>query len=399
MNFRRWFTAVAVLTLFASLAFAQTYGSGGGAMTCSTVTQVTPQIRAEGVTELVGDIVITCSGGTASASGTIPIPQGNIIVSLSAPVTSRLTTQGAPSVALGTPSEAILLVDDPNSGEAGPVPGYGPYAPLSVCPNADGCTEYPTEVIGPNGAPYIVATASAQTTVPYTGSPIPGWNVFQGNVSGGGVISFQGVPFLPPVTSGVVRTFRITNVRVAPGGVGAITATISTNGQSTLSITTPNVTVAYAANSISTSVTNNTTTWPLCSPSSYMGVATLHFTEMIPGAFKTRIAPVGTYSSYIGTTGAGYYDSVGVNLQDIPGQLYTSESGFIIPLNLGVQAGLADFGTRLKATFANLPSNVTVYVTATSTTTAPSYPGSFNALETPYAVLVSTTGVENAILP
>ena len=63
MNFRRWITALAVLTLFVGLAAAQTSGGSGTAMTCETVSQVTPTIRSEGVTELVGDIVITCQGG------------------------------------------------------------------------------------------------------------------------------------------------------------------------------------------------------------------------------------------------------------------------------------------------------------------------------------------------
>ena len=90
MNFRRCITALALLTLFAGLAAAQNYGSAGGAMTCDTVAQVTPTIRAEGITELVGDIVITCQGGNASASGSIPIPQGNIVVSVNQPVTSQI---------------------------------------------------------------------------------------------------------------------------------------------------------------------------------------------------------------------------------------------------------------------------------------------------------------------
>src|ERR1035437_6459265 len=159
MNFRRWITALAVLTLFVGLAAAQTSG-GGTALTCATVAQVTPTLRSEGITELVGDIVITCQGGTQVAPGTA-IPQGNIVVSLTNSlangITSRLQTGGAPAGAAGIPSEALLMVDEPNSGLLGPVPNFGPGAPLNVCTTpGQGCVEYATSVAGTGGT-YIVA--------------------------------------------------------------------------------------------------------------------------------------------------------------------------------------------------------------------------------------------------
>jgi hypothetical protein len=57
-------------------------------------------------------------------------------------------------------------------------------------------------------------------------------------------------------------------------------------------------------------------------------------------------------------------------VQNVPGTIYNSESGLIEPLvtasssSLGTTsvAGLADFGTRLKATFNNVPSGVTLFV-------------------------------------
>jgi len=56
---------------------------------------------------------------------------------------------------------------------------------------------------------------------------------------------------------------------------------------------------------------------------------------------------------------------VNTGTQRIPGTVYNSESNFIFPLTnatTGFTAGLADFGTRLKATFTNLPANVRLYV-------------------------------------
>ena len=67
-------------------------------------------------------------------------------------------------------------------------------------------------------------------------------------------------------------------------------------------------------------------------------------------------------------------------IQNIPGAIYNSESGFIsnfttpgsttlAPLTdtvggLTFSAGLADYGTRLKAVFSNIPTGVSVWVSA-----------------------------------
>ena len=42
-----------------------------------------------------------------------------------------------------------------------------------------------------------------------------------------------------------------------------------------------------------------------------------------------------------------------------------SESGFILPVGGGT-AGLADFGTRLKATFNNVPTGINIFVSTTN---------------------------------
>ncbi|MGA3095130.1 MAG: hypothetical protein ABSF25_01645 [Bryobacteraceae bacterium] len=394
MNFRRWITALAVVTLFVGLAAAQTSG-GGTALTCNTVAQVTPTIRSEGLTEEVGDIVITCQGGTYVALNTA-IPQGNIVISLTAPVTSRLASGSAPAGAAGQPSEAILMVDEPNSGLAGPVPGFGPGASLSVCPTpGTGCTEYATSVAG-TGGNYVVAT-NAQNP----GTPAPGYNVFQGNVSGN-TVSFQGIPFLPPVTNGVVRVYRITNIRVNATGAGSsvvsgvqpVYAYISTNGASTLPINSANgITVGFVSTSLNPSVTNAKTAFTQCLGQTQATVATLNFADTFPSAFKTRIAPFGTTgTSYIGTSSAAAYPQ-----QSIPGQLYGSESNFILPVN-GVQAGLADFGTRFQAVFNNLPSGATIYVSPINTNAGTGVQGGYNIVEPAIALLTTggATGVFTA---
>jgi hypothetical protein len=395
MNFRRWITALAVLTLFAGLAVAQTSGTGGGtAMNCSTIAQVTPTVRAEGMTELVGDILITCSGGSALVAGA-PIPAGNIVVSLTAQsVTSRLGA--SQSDTNGTPSEAILMIDEPNSGLIPVVAGYGPAAPLSVCGAAGGtgCTEYVGQ--SATGIPLAVSDSCGVTNTCGLGDRT--FNVFQGNVSAPNIVTFQGVPFLPPASAGVVRVFRITNIRInaslngVTSGYLPINAQISTNGAQTLPISNSSITVAFVTPSMVPKVDGIGTNYQQCMTSAGQ-VATLHFQEQFPSAFKTRINPVGTtagagaYSSYLGTTSAGYY------MQNVPGQLYLSESGFILPVN-GQAAGLADFGTRFKAVFANLPAGATIYVSQQNTNAGSGNIGYFNPIEP--SIAYATTGESSA---
>src|SRR5262249_14258171 len=68
------------------------------------------------------------------------------------------------------------------------------------------------------------------------------------------------------------------------------------------------------------------------------------FSENFPSAFKTR-------------TSAG----TGITAQNTLALIYNSESGYY---NSGLSGslGLADFGTRLKAVFNNIPPGVTLYI-------------------------------------
>ncbi|HOQ47100.1 MAG TPA: hypothetical protein PK157_17410, partial [Bryobacteraceae bacterium] len=56
-DFRKWFLVLAVLALVALPASAQ------APFTCTATPGSTPTIRDAGLTELVGDVVLTCSGG------------------------------------------------------------------------------------------------------------------------------------------------------------------------------------------------------------------------------------------------------------------------------------------------------------------------------------------------
>src|ERR1035438_1395124 len=93
MNFRRWITALAVLALFAGFASAQIANSNAstGPFTCNASVAVPPVLRAEGLTELVGDIVLTCQGGAVVPPGTnLALNTANVTVSFCTNVKIRL---------------------------------------------------------------------------------------------------------------------------------------------------------------------------------------------------------------------------------------------------------------------------------------------------------------------
>jgi hypothetical protein len=114
-HFRTWIyicVVVALLTNLAASASAQE-----APFACITSAGVTPIARAEGLSEMVGDLLLSCTGGIPTAPGN-PVPQFNITVFLNTNITSKvlstqLTTFGdGQSAAL---NEALLIIDEPNS--------------------------------------------------------------------------------------------------------------------------------------------------------------------------------------------------------------------------------------------------------------------------------------------
>jgi hypothetical protein len=106
VDFRRMIPVLAVLAFLlgsAVTASAQTpfqcFANGG----------VSTPARAEGLTELVGDLVLNCTGGTPTPFGQV-IPPVNIQVFLNTALTSRLLTTSTTGFQF---SEALLLLDEP----------------------------------------------------------------------------------------------------------------------------------------------------------------------------------------------------------------------------------------------------------------------------------------------
>jgi len=396
VDFRRFITALAVLAVFAGLAAAQ--GSGGQTpLTCSTNVTATPQLRAEGYTENTGDISITCTGGPTSAVGAV-IPLVNITIFLNTQVTSRL-------LASNNASEALLLIDEPGSlslpAAVGPGQLFGPQAPQSLCPNpTTGCPEVVSSVVA-NGGPFAgsavnVATNGAQGTT----ATVNGYNVFQGIV-GSNSVTWFGVPVLAPGTSGITRTFRFTNIRAnasalsggSAAGATPVIASIAVSNTAALPITNPTPTVGFVQQGLSTAASSAIAVQQ-CVSKTRLFTSTLTYTEQFGTAFKTRVVPT-TNTSYAAQASA---------TQNIPGTIYNSESNFVQPAitGNGWTAGLADFGTRLKATFNNIPTGMRIFVSVNNVLngnagpfTPPSFPGGTDI--TSYAQLVnSETSVDGA---
>jgi hypothetical protein len=366
MNFRRLFTAIALLALCVGLASAQiSVGPIGtttaGPLTCNATVASPPLLRSEGITDLIGDIVLTCTGGQVPAAGQ-PIPTANFTISLGTNVTSRLLgTNGA-----ANSSEALLLIDEPGSLQTPVVSTYGPQAAQTPCMNAAmGCQQWAAVVDGVT----VQSSSSSSATAPI--------NVFQGLVNANQV-TFNGVPILAPSTVNVTRVFRITNVRANINGLGTgglpgttpLLAFISISGSTALPINNPTQTAGFISKGLNTSLVSTTSSsksltpiaFQQCNSASKAAVATLSFSENFATAFKTRVAAPPS------TTG-----SVPNAPQNVPGTVYNSESGFIAPyytatssFGASVEAGLADSGTRLKAVFNNLPAGVSIYVSTTN---------------------------------
>jgi len=366
--FRRCVIALAMLVVFAGLASAQ----ASAPMPC-TLNPVNNTIRNEGVTEQVGDILIVCTGGTNIPDGDT-VPRLNFTVTLTTPVSSPTlkSITGPPAQAI---SDALLLVDEPKSGSS-LAPGFGPEQASTPCAtNAGpaGCSGTNIyKFTSPNGNGIPVMSSSSTAAVATAA------NVFQG-VKGTNTITFYGIPVLAPVSTGVARVFRITNIRTDATGAAAastVVASVSVSGTNASGLITPLsmtgtvATVQPGLNSTTTTaapgsavVCLNTTGAATPAP---VLVGSITFGENFATAFKTRVTA--------NAATAGMAQSAATNLQNIPGGAYaggTSEDGMTLTGLEGTTvttSGLAGFGTRLKAVFANIPvpASGKLFVSATN---------------------------------
>jgi hypothetical protein len=147
------------------------------------------------------------------------------------------------------------------------------------------------------------------------------------------------------------------------GAVGAVSVTAS------FPINNPQQIVGFVQNGLSFSVRNADNDDALATTFGFQqcvgrtsrgssGFAVLRYAEGFPTAFKVRtvqtVDPPASFDS-----------PLPVNAQATPGFIYNTESGYYNPLLPApvTNAGLADFSTRVRALFTNVPAGVRLYVT------------------------------------
>jgi hypothetical protein len=251
-DFRKWLFALAVVALLAGFTVPASAQIPTTPI-CSSQVATNYLARAEGYTEQVGDLIVTCTGGVPTSAG-LPVPQADITVTMSQNVTSRITA----ATSSGTFLDALLIIDEPNSslnpavqilncgapgaveasniGSSGPgvceIIAFGPTAGNSSPSTYNGT---PTGATATN----CLGTTAAPITGLCTGHP----NVFQGRLGQtANSVVFHGVPLDPPGTT--TRILRFTNIRVNANGAGIaqanqtslITMSIASAGNSSLQI-------------------------------------------------------------------------------------------------------------------------------------------------------------------
>ena len=351
MDLRKLFPAFAVVALAfgaASTANAQQVA----AFSCVGNAGVPPIVRAEGLTELVGDLVLNCTGGTPTAAGS-PVPQANVQIFLNTNVTSRLVADPW--------SEALLMIDEPTAAAQRycSVNGGCAITGVGAAAGSDGFVD---------GVDYDETSGTG--TVP---------NVYQGRNAGANSIVWLGVPIDPPGTN-ATRVIRITNIRANANQLGVsstliptqIVMFISVTGTTSVPINNPQQTVAFIQPGMSFSTRQAVNSYLQC-VSFNSAAATDSSKALINGMGTVVRFAEGFASSFKRRNAAAYVDGdtspTPVN-QNVPGAIYNTESGFLnqtpaivtgSSANGLAAAGLADHGTRLMARFANVPAGVVLY--------------------------------------
>jgi len=351
-DFRKWFLAFAVVALLlgmGSSANAQ-IGLQTPAFNCTANAGNPTIVRAEGLTELVGDMLLNCNGGTPTLLGAA-IPLSNVTVFLNTNITSRLIG--------GSLSEATLMIDEPHPAPAAAIPNNSVVLPPDGSPLQSLCTENGQG----NSCPETGTFVGVPSPSPYATQP----NVFSGQQNSASSVVFLGVPIDAPGTAGQ-RVIRITNVRANAFQLGVsstliptqITMYIAVNGSQQVTINNPTQTVAFIQ--IGLVVGGSTASFLQCADNNpdllKGGGGTSDFfikvSEGFASSFKRR---------NIALTADGVTAPAPV-AQNVPGYPYNTESGFYAPtLFAGTPiVGLADTGTRILLRFNNLGAGVHLFV-------------------------------------
>lgn len=295
------------------------------AQQCAVQAGGTPSVRSNGQAELVGDVIIACTGGTPVQAPHV-IPATDITLRFNVPVTSKVIAPGA--------TEALMFYNDP--------------APAAQHPCTVGaCTNHAGVPFGPganeNKNVFAARTGTNNREIIFVDTPVD-------------------------YSSSGITLIRLTNLRVdasalgvGPGGQAtievSITSTVSGADGSTYPLTNPDVVLGVATNpaivtpldgALLTLGTNIGLNDPVSSTTPL--TARYRFRESFPSAFKKR---------------SSSNDPAVPAAQNLPGAVLQVETGFYNPafptaesLNI---AGLANTGTRLMLQFVNVPAGVSLY--------------------------------------
>jgi len=360
-DFRKWFLTFAVVAIL--LGMGSTANAQIGvtpAFNCVANAANPVIVRAEGLTELVGDLTLNCTGGTPTLLGS-QIPLSNVTIFLNTNLTSRL-------IGAGSLSEATLMIDEPHPDPAvaagnSPVPDTTVQPPPAGSPSQFLCAA-PFNSGQGNACPETGTFVGIPSPDPYATQP----NVFSGRQNSASSVVFLGVPIDAPGTSGT-RVIRVTNIRANAFQLGvsstlvptSITMFIAVNGSQQVTINNPTQTVAFVQ--IGLIVGSGTANLLQCNDnnSSLIGGSsgpdhdfTVSIREGFASSFKRRNIAV----SLDGTTAPAPL------AQNVPGYPYNTETGFYAPALFTATpiVGLADFGTRILLRFNNIGAGVHIFV-------------------------------------
>jgi hypothetical protein len=335
-DFRKW---IPVLVL-AALMLGSAMTAGAQPITCNTNAGVPTLARSEGLTELLGDVILQCTGGNPANTFLV-----NWQVFLNTNVTSRNLGGGI--------TEALLIIDD---------------APGGVC------------AVSSSNPPVLQTISGLPSNIPQNCStPTRAQNTFYGSTSGATSLVWLGIPFTPPGSQ--TRTIRFTNVRGVSPNLSStlipsqIVEFISATAPQSIAINNPQQTVAYVQPGLQFDIRSCTggntggigfqqcvsQNFNQAGNSGQNGTSqfSVRFTEGFASAFKTRICTSGTLAN---PTGGTPPYCTGDQTNSTPGGTFAmSESGFVNP-NLNANTGVATQGTRLMARFNNIPNGVQIFV-------------------------------------
>ena len=202
LDFRRSVLALAALL---SIGSGSAAGQVGAPLTCVAQAAGTPTVRAEGVAELVGDVLILCNGG-------VPTPANESLRQVNFQIFAQpsinITSRQLAGAGTGNFSEALLFIDEPSPANQ-TLCGSGAY-PYSV-PAGSGQTLISGNCGAHAGTGNGIGTYNPNVTAPViTSAQTYRGNAYQARQISNNSLVWQGIPFDPPGNL-TTRWIRITN--------------------------------------------------------------------------------------------------------------------------------------------------------------------------------------------